>query len=142
MGGARARQPRDDDRPLDPLLFDLRVMAEQVLDPQPVREQLQHEPARADPAERREIGIALERLEQHRERLAKELLSIIVQPRARARSREQILRIERRRDVRDRPAERVECAQRERQPRGGEVLDVDAGHIASVRTAPPCEEAP
>jgi hypothetical protein len=138
---AGARKPGDDDRPLDRLALDLRVAPEQILDAQPVREQLQHEPARGDPPERREIGVALERVEQHAERLAKHGVTVVGETRALRCRREQIVEIERYDAIDDR-ARCVERAQHERQPRAAEVVDVDSRHPASVRAAPPCEEGP
>ena len=73
--------------------------------------------ARRDPPERGEVGVARERLEQHAERLAKARIAVVGQAGALASGREQILQLERRRAPHDRTAERVQRAQRERQPR-------------------------
>src|SRR5262249_12683672 len=90
-----------------------------------VGEQLEHEAACADPAHRGEIGVVLERLEQHRKRLAEARIAVVGETRARARRREQVLWIERQHPARDRTSERVERAQRERQPRLAQIVDVD-----------------
>ena len=69
-GGAGARQPGDEDRPLDGDVGVLRVLLARRLGHQPGHQRIAHEEPLHLAAELGQVGVAPERLQQHAERLA------------------------------------------------------------------------
>ena len=106
---AGARQAEDEERRADGATLDLRVAAQHVLHAQAVLEQAQQIRARDDAAERRQRRLALEGVDEARERGAERRIAEILQPRAVLRRGEQPLGVEARHAQADR--------QRARRPR-------------------------
>ena len=73
--------PHDDDRRLDAHVVDLGMSPQQVLDEQPVREQLDEQSVVADHARPAEPGLGAERRAEHVERLAEAVVAEVGQAR-------------------------------------------------------------
>ena len=125
--GTRPWKAADDDRPVDLLVLDFRVQPVELLQPQSAPQQLQHELARGNASERRELRLALHRAEQNLHGLAKAIVAEVGQPRLLAGGREQVLRLERNECSRRPSAHRVEEAKQEGQARIIPVRDSGGG---------------
>jgi len=123
VGGPRARQTGNDEGAIDLLVRDLGMPSEQILDPQPVREQLQHELLGAHAPERRKPGLGFERGQEHGEPLVEGIGAEVGEPRPAPGLCQQRLLLQRDEAPRERTPEPVAPAHRPRQARRGEIRD-------------------